>query len=118
MLFLEFIVGSSGRTFALTNDGQLYSPDLVTGSLTGEKVVQMASTGMRALALTLRGDVHHWFLERSPTVIAKEKFDYKKVTSVACNAYLSVALSEDGQVRSCIWFKGPYVDYVGENRNF
>lgn len=75
------------------------SPVAVTGSLTGEKVVQVASSGGRhVLAVTLGGDVHQWDWPREPSLIAGEKFGDQKVVSVACNNYLNVALTEDGEV--------------------
>ncbi|XP_035716763.1 uncharacterized protein LOC118432879 [Folsomia candida] len=113
----EFIMGSI--SLALTEDGRLYSwlcpdavsqkssiihPVAVSGSLTGKKVVQVASSDGCVLALTSDGDVHHWLWQPEPTLIAGEKFDNKKVISVAGNGYLKVVLTVDGELFEWKWF--------------
>ncbi|XP_021958884.2 RCC1 and BTB domain-containing protein 1 [Folsomia candida] len=84
-------------------------PALVTGSLTGVKVRQIALQGWTetyTVAVSVGGEVHHWGATYGsgsehpwiPSLIPKEHFDYQEVISVTCSDRMGVALTSKGEL--------------------
>ncbi|OXA42408.1 RCC1 and BTB domain-containing protein 1 [Folsomia candida] len=124
----EFAIGSIN--LAITEDGQVYSwcsnsdpdreqvqqlgrvsgegirsagrPAPVTGSLTGQKVVQVAIPGEKGghvVALTVSGEVYEWGPPSwVPRPMPRGSFGGKKIISVACRVDHNLALTEDGRL--------------------
>lgn len=88
------------------------SPVLVTGSLTGVKIRQVALPGWNktcTVGLSVGGDVHQWGSPQGryrhasgrhwmPILIPKEHYGYQEITSIACNDRAGVALTAKGEV--------------------
>ncbi|OXA42414.1 BTB/POZ domain-containing protein 8 [Folsomia candida] len=80
-------------------------PGLVTGSLTGQKVVQVAIPGeevgnyCRVVALTVGGEMHQWGGRAGgvPETISKGNVEGKEVISVVSSADQILALTADGK---------------------
>lgn len=119
---------------AITEDGQVYSwcsnsdpdreqvqqlgrvsgegirsagrPAPVTGSLTGQKVVQVAIPGEKGghvVALTVSGEVYEWGPPSwVPRPMPRGSFGGKKIISVACRVDHNLALTEDGRVKQIV----------------
>ena len=139
-----FSYGAGPHVVAYTHDGLLYAwghngfcqlglgnscqtvvPSLVTGSLTGKKVVQVACGSHHTMALTSDGDIYAWGQNSSGQVgcgsTANQPTPRRvsavigncKIVSIACGQTSSFAISENGEVCIIIFIRVRWKTFEG-----